>query len=180
MNAEDVFRYGHLTVLGAIDGFAAADWDVPGACGDWSVKDIIAHLASYELVTADVFASLLGAAPTPCLDLFLAQGEAFNDTQVAPRRDQSADETLAEFVRAHERAAALLVQIPTAQRRQVGLLPWYGAAYDLEDLLAYMSYGHKREHAAQIAAFRDRARRTEPAPPLATAIAPDLVAMRER
>jgi hypothetical protein len=156
MNADDVFRYGHLTVLGAVDGLPAADWDIPGACGVWSVKDIIAHLASYELATADVFSSLLGEGPTPCLDLLRAQGDAFNDIQVAQRRDQSADETLTEYVQANERAAALLAHVPEARRRQAGLLPWYGAEYDLEDLLAYMSYGHKREHSAQIAVFRDR------------------------
>ena len=28
--------------------------------------------------------------------------------------------------------------------------------YALDDVLVYMYYGHKREHSAQIAAFRDR------------------------
>lgn len=35
-------------------------------------------------------------------------------------------------------------------------MPWYGDAYALDDLIVYMYYGHKREHNAQIAAFRDR------------------------
>ena len=39
--------------------------------------------------------------------------------------------------------------------RQVGTLPWYGMDYSLDDVLVYMYYGHKREHSAQIAAFRD-------------------------
>jgi len=155
MNAEDVFKYGHLTVLGSVDGLAADDWQSPGACGVWSIKDIIAHLASYELATVDVFRSVLGEGPTPCLDEFLAQGAAFNDAQVEQRRRQTADETLAEYTSAHERAAALLARIPAERRRQTGLLPWYGVEYDLEDVIAYMSYGHKREHCGQIAVFRD-------------------------
>jgi hypothetical protein len=51
---------------------------------------------------------------------------------------------------------ALIEQIPVESRRRPGILPWYGADYDLEDVIAYMYYGHKREHAAQIAAAKDR------------------------
>jgi Mycothiol maleylpyruvate isomerase N-terminal domain len=153
MNADDVFRYGHGEVLAAADALPIAEWEAPGVCGVWSTKDVIAHLASYELATGDVFASLLDEGPTPYLDQFLNQGVEFNDTQVAQRREQTAEETLAEYMRANERAAALLARIPVERRRQAGLLPWYGAEYDLEDLIAYMAYGHKREHSAQIAVF---------------------------
>ena len=154
MNADDVFRYGHLTLLATVEGLADSDWETPGVCGVWSAKDVIAHLASYELATADVFASLLGEAATPWLDRFIEQGVAFNQMQVEQRAGQSAAETVAEYTQAYERAAALLARIPVGQRRQPGILPWYGAEYDLEDVIAYMSYGHKREHASQIGIFR--------------------------
>ena len=153
MNADDVFRYGHLTVLGVVDGFPDGHWETPGVCGVWSAKDVIAHLASYELATGDAFAGILGEDATETLGLLLSRGEAFNDTQVEQRRGQTAEETLAEYTQAHERAAEMLARIPLEQRRQVGILPWYGAEYDLEDLTTYMSYGHKREHSAQIAEF---------------------------
>ena len=156
MNADDVFRYGHFTVLGVVEGLDEADWETPGVCGVWSTKDVIAHLASYELATCDVFASLLGNAATPHLSALIADGEAFNTEQVGQRQGQSVAETLNEYIAAHERAAELLARIPLERRRQTGLLTWYGAEYDLEDLLAYMSYGHKREHSAQIAEFRYR------------------------
>ena len=45
-------------------------------------------------------------------------------------------------------------QVPIRVRRLNGMLPWYGAATDLEDFIVYSIYGHKREHAAQIAAYR--------------------------
>src|SRR5680860_226621 len=151
MNADDVFRYGHLTVLGAVDGFPAAHWETPGVRGVWSAKDVLAHLASYELATADVFAGILGEEPSPTLGLMLSRGAVFNDSQVEERRGQTAEETLAEYTRAPERAVDLLTRIPREQRRQPGILAWYGAEYDLEDLITYMAYGHKREHGAQIA-----------------------------
>ena len=153
MNADDVFRYGHLTVLGAAEGFPTEQWETPGVCGVWSAKDVIAHLASYELATGDAFAGILSEEPTETLGLMMSLGEAFNESQVAQRRGQGAEESLAEYTQAHGRAAEMLARIPLEQRRQVGILPWYGAEYDLEDLITYMSYGHKREHSAQIAEF---------------------------
>ena len=153
MNADDVFRYGHITVLGAFEGFPADQWEAPGVCGVWSAKDVIAHLASYELATGDAFAGILDEEATETLGLLMSRGEAFNEIQVEQRRGQTAEETLAEYTQAHERAAEMLTRIPLEQRRQTGVLSWYGAEYDLEDLITYMSYGHKREHSAQIAQF---------------------------
>lgn len=156
MNADDVFRYGHQTLLGCVDGFPESAWETPGVCGVWSAKDVVAHLASYELATGDVFAGILGEEAGPILDLMLSQGATFNDNQVEQRRAQTPAETIAEYTAAYDRAAALLGRIPVEQRRQNGILPWYGTEYDLEDVITYMSYGHKREHSAQIAEFRCR------------------------
>jgi len=50
---------------------------------------------------------------------------------------------------------SMAAQLSPEVFRQTGTLPWYGNAYALDDLLVYMYYGHKREHSAQIAAFRD-------------------------
>lgn len=157
MNAADVLTYGQLTLLGTLEGLPDAVWTEPGACGVWSVKDIVAHLASYELGLIDILTTLTGGGPTPVLDRFLADATSFNDAEVARRAGQSPAETIEELNAAHARVMALIAQIPLETRRRPGLLPWYGAEYDLEDLIAYMYYGHKREHAAQIAAFRDRA-----------------------
>ena len=88
-----------------------------------------------------------------------AQGDAFNDAEVERRRRQTAEQTLAEYRATYEHASSLFARIPLARRREAGILPWYGAEYDLEDVIAYMFYGHKREHCAQIAVFRDRATR---------------------
>src|SRR4051794_38346924 len=54
MNAPDVLKYGQLTLLDGLDGLPEADWETPGVCGVWSVRQIIAHLASYEAVIADI------------------------------------------------------------------------------------------------------------------------------
>ncbi|RAQ95367.1 DinB family protein [Thermogemmatispora tikiterensis] len=158
MNASDVLKYGHLTVMKTLEGFPESAREQSGACGVWSVKDIIAHLASYELVLVDVLVSFLEDDPTPYLGRFTELGPQFNEAEVAMRKASSFAEVLQEYVSTHERTMELITRIPAETCRQTGTLPWYGDPYSLDDLIVYMYYGHKREHSAQIAAFRDHLR----------------------
>ena len=156
MNALDVLKYGHQTLLASVAGLPDADWETPGVAGKASVKHLFAHLASMEHVLAEVLAGFLGGGPTPYLDEMRAQGEQFNDVQIARRGHMPAGEVLAEYNDAYARAMALATQLPAEAFRRAGALPWYGAEYDLDDFIAYTYYGHKREHSAQIGVFRDR------------------------
>ncbi|HEX6482671.1 MAG TPA: DinB family protein [Ktedonobacteraceae bacterium] len=156
MNAKDILKYGQLTVLQAIDGFPETARETPGACGVWSVKDIIAHLASYEEVLIDVLSGFVGKYPTPYLDKFTGLGGQFNDTEVERRKARSVREVLDELTDAHAQVMSLAERMRPEVFHHVGTLPWYGMDYSLDDVLVYMYYGHKREHSAQIMAFRDR------------------------
>lgn len=158
MNAQDILKYGHGTVLQSIDGFPAGEWETSGVCGSWSAKDVLAHLTSHELVLADVLTSLLGEGPTPSLDQFKNDQE-FNDRQVETRRGNTWVKQLDEFNKSHTRVMALITRIPDETRMRAGTLPWYGVEYALDDFIVYGNYGHKREHSAQMAAFLDRLKR---------------------
>jgi hypothetical protein len=156
MHSHDVLKYGHRTFISALDDFPSGAVNRPGACGMWSVKDIVAHLASYELLLVDVLNAQLGETATPFLNQLFAQGEQFNDSQVEARQSHSFEQVFGEYNAAHAQVMALAAKIPAATFQQTGSLPWYGAEYDLDDYIAYSFYGHKREHSAQVAAFRDR------------------------
>lgn len=156
MNAQDVLKYGHQTVLRAIDGFPQEAWETGSVVGVWSAKDVVAHLASFERVLVEILGWVLDPAqPTPTLELFVSH-EKFNEEQVALRKDKTPTEVLAEYEHWHAQAMALAGRIPPEAYRKPGILPWYGAEYDLEDFLIYTYYGHKREHAAQVALFKKR------------------------
>jgi hypothetical protein len=101
------------------------------------------------------------AQPTPTLELFVGH-EKFNDEQVALRKDKTPAEALAEYEHWHAQAMALAQRVPPELYRKPGVLPWYGAEYDLEDFLVYTYYGHKREHSAQIALFKKRYQKSDP------------------
>jgi uncharacterized protein (TIGR03083 family) len=158
VNASDVLRYGQRTVHAALDGLTDDEWEMPGVCGVWSVSNIIAHLASYEVVLVDVLAALTDGRSTPRLDQFLELGPAYNDRAVDERRDFTGRQVLDEFDTAHRATLDLIAALPAERLRQPGLIPWYGDDYAVDDLIVYQYYGHKREHTAQIEAFRDRPR----------------------
>jgi hypothetical protein len=151
-----VLYYGHGTVVRALDGLPHELWLTPGVVGYWSVKNIISHLASFEMVLIELLGALPQGRPMPTIERFKANPQVFNDVEVDQKRaDQSPADAWAEYTANHQRALSLLEQIPVADRRRVGALPWYGPEYDLEDFLAYSFYGHKREHCAQIMVYRD-------------------------
>ena len=158
MNAEDVLSYGHRTVQGTLDELSSSDVTQSGVCGVWSVKDLVAYLAvSFENVLVDVLRNATGwSGSTDRLDAYLADRDGFNDSEVARRAGDTYGQVLAEYDGAYDEVSKLIRLTQNDLRRQKGRLEWYGAEYDLEDFITYQYYGHKREHCAQMAAFRDR------------------------
>ena len=153
MNATDVLRYGHRTVLESLEGLPPVRWQDPGVVGVWSVKDVLAHLASFERVLVEVLESLAGAEPGPLLDRFRSS-EGFNGEEVAARAESSPEAVLDEYIASFERVLARVERLDGELLRQPGLIPWYGPGYSLDDFIVYAFYGHKREHGAQLKLFR--------------------------
>lgn len=159
MNAVDILKYGDRFLLGTLQGIPLEAWETGGVCGVWSVKDIMAHLCSYEGLLCDVLSGFLGGSEMPTLQSLLQKGhDPFNAEQVGARSKNSAAEVLREYQDAHARNMELAAQIPAETYRQVGTLPWYGAEYSLDDYIVYSFYGHKREHGAQIDVYKDQLR----------------------
>jgi len=157
MNTTDVIKYGHLTLSRSLKNIPMDKWEETGVCGVWSVKDIVAHLASYELVLIDAAKTLLEEDPDLTnLTLYGSSDYNFNDEEVDKRQSQSPQESLDEYVSNYEKAGAIVAQIPPEKRDEEGTIPWYGKEYSFDDFVVYAFYGHKREHSAQIDAFRDK------------------------
>jgi len=155
MNTLDVMRYGHHTVLQAVEGLEATRWNETRVVGVWSKKHVIAHLSSFEAMLVDVLTAIQDdAAETPVLDAFLAGPARFNDAQVARRDHLAPGAVLSEYEMSFDEALDLARRLPAHAFTRDGLLDWYGRDDDLDDFIAYMFYGHKREHSAQIKLFR--------------------------
>lgn len=155
MNLSDILKYGHQTVLTTVEGLPDREWEQGGVCGVWSVKDIIAHLTSFEHILVDVLNGFFDGGPAPYLEEYRTN-QKFNDAQVAKRKAKTPAEVLQEYQDTQAKTMALAARIPAEKCREKGALPWYGAEYSLDDFVVYTFYGHKREHGAQIALFRKR------------------------
>ena len=160
MNAADILKYGQLTALQSIDGFPETAWETAGRL--WLLVGQGHHRPSRFLrrVLVDILTTFTADSATPMLNTYLELGGQFNDSEVDKRKGKSIQDVLAEFNDAHSQVMSLIVSIPAETLRQNGTLPWYGMDYCLDDVLVYMYYGHKREHSAQIAAFRDTLERS--------------------
>lgn len=156
MHMHDIILYGHGEIMKATEKLPLDKWELPNACGVWSVKNIVAHLAAYELMLVDVLSSLLEPdAITPTLSNMVNMRDSWNDDEVEKRKHLNASETFREYTDNHAKVLQLMERLPSEFATKAGALSWYGDAYDLDDFLVYTFYGHKREHAAQINAFRD-------------------------
>lgn len=161
MNPLDILKYGNHTFLAAIEAIPGDYWFTSGVCGQWSVKDLVAHLASFEQVLVEILGELAGREePTPTLAAFIRDNVGFNDQQVALRQHQSIDAVLAEYTNAHAHVMQLAADLPADMFIAAGTLPWYGTQYSLDDFIVYTYYGHKREHSAQIDAFATTVKHT--------------------
>ena len=157
MNASDIIKYGHKDVLEPINNLQTELQDVPGVTTSWSVKDTLAHLASYEHLLEDVLNFVLepGKA-TPYLEHMKNNHASFNDDYVSKFKPMSFDDVLEDYTKTYETVRGLVDKLGPDKLRQTGTIPWYGKEYSLDDFIVYDSYGHKREHSGQIKQFRKR------------------------
>jgi hypothetical protein len=156
MNAADILKYGHVFLHEAIDDMPDAEWETPDVCGVWSSKDILSHLLSFETVLRDILQNQLGRAETPALnELTSMDPETYNTVLVTRHHARPWNDVLRELESVHAQVVDAARQIPKSTWQTPGILPWYGAEYDLDDFVVYMYYGHKREHGAQINVFKD-------------------------
>jgi len=157
MDTSELLQKGNLMVIQAVDGFPEVGWDIPGASGDWSVKDIIAHLASYEHVAIDVLNTFQGDEPTPNILKFLHHLDEFNNTEVEARKYLTVQQVMDEYQDTQVQTTSMLMQIPKDKIRQTGTMPWYSQESSLADFINRL-YEHTREHCTQIALFRENIR----------------------
>ena len=154
LNTATMLENSNLLVIQTVDNLNEVAWDIPGACGEWSVKDIIAHLATYEQVMIDVLNTFTGSEPTPYVLRWIQQHDDFNKAEVEARRYNTAQHVEDEYQDLQVQATSLLQQIPEETIQRKGTLDWYKPESSLADFIDMM-YKHTLEHCEQIKIFRE-------------------------
>ncbi len=82
-----------------------------GVAGDWSVRDILVHLAAWDRALSAGYKEMLDGKRPPVLDLEEEGIEEFNTTNHAHAVDTSVDDVLNEFTAAREEMVEVLRQV---------------------------------------------------------------------
>ncbi len=124
--------------------------ETSGVTGDWSVKDIIAHVNAWEeRLVAWLEAIALGTSPElPPWPANLDE-DATNAWIWKVNRGRRLDEVLAESRRTSERVEELLAAVTEQDLKEPGRLWWLSGASLLASIPGH-SYAHRREHADAI------------------------------
>ncbi len=126
----------------------------PGPAGDWSVRDILAHIAAWDRAQTAAFRDMLKGERPPLLDLDLEGIEEFNREHHAATPDASLDEVITELFASREEMLTLLREVENA----VMFAPAPGdesADLSIAACIA-VSVGHDEEHAEMIEEWREQ------------------------
>lgn len=151
MNTAEMLDNVHLRTIRALDDLPEQQWDIPGACGNWTVKEIVAHLTSYELALAEGLKSFLGQPSTRTyISRLLEDSAKFNEEEVEKRKYDTAQHVMDDYNDAQLQTVSLLEQIPVEKLQQKG-----PSGRSPDDFITSF-YNHMSEHCAQIEIFRNR------------------------
>lgn len=94
------------------DGLSESEMLEPGATGDWSVRDLIAHVTVWEEETMKLLPMILHGKSTPKYSTEYGGVDAFNALMVDQKRHLSLAEVKQESEATHRRLVEYLRSLP--------------------------------------------------------------------
>jgi len=125
----------------------------PGVEGDWSIKDIVAHLAHYEHAVVNWLTALLNGEPKPPSEFAGLSLDERNALIYERNRARSLADVLADSERAFKRSIDVVQRLRDEQLHDLTFTRRFGADYSAHDLIEGDTYGHYREHIAAVRAW---------------------------
>lgn len=125
----------------------------PGVEGDWSIKDIVAHLTHYENAVADWLTALLNGAPKPPAEFAGLSMDERNALIYERHHTRSLAEVLADSERAFKRSIDVVRRLRDEQLHDLEFTRRFGVDYSAHDLIEGDTYGHYREHITSVRAW---------------------------
>ena len=120
----------------SLSPLTAADMDIPGVCGEWSVKDVLGHVTTWE---AELIQSLAMGRALPSLAV-----DAFNQAAAVLKRRLSHRELMEQLEETHRSLRDALNGTPSS---------YFEPGESLREKIDADSVLHYDEHAAQIRAW---------------------------
>lgn len=125
--------------------------DRKGAVGEWSIKNVLAHLAAWELTMVQALDErLIGGKDPEVLATIAANPDDWNAAQVAEGDHLSPEDQLAELDWTHDVLVQYLRSLDDATLTQRA--PWSGWDGTVAEYIRSAIADHERDHLAQIRA----------------------------
>lgn len=139
-------------LINSYAGLSAEEMVEPGVAGEWSVRDILAHIAGWDREVISVYNAMLRGERPAFLDIDMDGIEIFNQEQHAQAEGASLDEVLTELLAAREDMLAVLREVSNAAL----FAPAPGDEHSDLSIAACVgvSQNHDEEHAEMIETWR--------------------------
>ena len=138
-----------------LDQIGVAHMDQPGVAGDWSVKDVVAHLTSWRRRTVARFEAAQRGAPEPPphWPADLQTDEEINAWIYAANRDRPVQEVLDASQQVFEELLAAIAGLPDAVLADPAqTFPWWdGPPFTVGDFFAHFHEEHEPDLRAWLA-----------------------------
>jgi hypothetical protein len=131
----------------AYGGLAEADLQEPGVTGAWSIRDIIAHVTTWEEEALKHLPTVLQGEQPPRYSATYGGIAAFNAQATERKKDLPLADVLRERDEVHQRLIAFLGTVPEEQ---------LGGGARFRRRLRADTYGHYPKHAEAIRNWRKR------------------------
>jgi uncharacterized protein (TIGR03083 family) len=95
-------------LMASLEGLTEEEMLEPGVCGDWSVRDVVAHVAAWDREVTATFAAMLEGERLPFLDFDEDELEQFNQDRQAAARDMPVPDAVAELTASRQALLDLL------------------------------------------------------------------------
>ncbi len=129
-------------------GLSEAELTEPGVTGDWSVKDHLAHVTTWEEEALKYLPLILGGGKPPRYSTMFGGIDAFNAQVTEQKRSLTLAEVLRQLEETHRRILDYVQRAPEEQFTQ---------ETRFRHRLRLESYSHYTLHAKLIRAWRERA-----------------------
>lgn len=127
-------------------GLDEGDWLVPGAAGEWNLKDVLAHIAAWQEETIRLLPEMARQVVAGIEEPFDYDIDAWNAAQYEARRDLSVAEVQKGLLAAREQLIAMLQRLPGE---------WLDGHEGMRNWAMYSTYAHYDEHLPDLRAWRE-------------------------
>lgn len=136
---------GWQALMAAVAGLSDEEWLQPGAAGEWTLKNVAAHICSWQEETLRVLPEMARQAIAGVKEPQRYDIDAWNAEQYGQRREQPLEEVRSGLF---ETRAALLTMIQRIPAE------WLARYKHMRNWIAAVTYEHYTEHVEMIHAWR--------------------------